>query len=141
MPVMQQTILLVEDNPDDEQLMVRALKREGLKAKMMVAHDGAEAIELLLESEEKSPTLVLLDLKLPRIDGHEVLRRIRASEKTKSLPVVVLTNSRERKDVTACYAAGANSYIVKPVDFEEFSHAASIIGKYWLTLNEPPASM
>lgn len=139
----ERPILLIEDNPDDEALTLRALAKNKVANPVVVARDGVEAIECLFGSPEASrwelpplPVLVLLDLKLPRIDGLEVLRRIRADERTSLLPVVVLTTSREQPDVQESYRLGANSYIRKPVDFERFIEAVSCICTYWLTLNE-----
>jgi len=139
------TILLVEDNPDDEALTLRALEQNSIANRVVVAHDGAEALALLLgngaESGQAScplPALVLLDLKLPKIDGLEVLSRIRANERTALVPVVILTTSSEESDLVQSYRHGANSYIRKPVDFTEFSEAIRQLGLYWLVVNEPP---
>jgi two-component system response regulator len=136
-------ILLVEDNRNDEALTLRALKKSNIANKVVVARDGAEAIDYLLTPAEDGsrnvlPTLVLLDLKLPKIDGHEVLRRIRSDERTRVLPVVILTTSVEPGDRLAGYRHGANSYVRKPVDFAEFAQAVVQLGLYWLVLNEPP---
>ncbi len=130
-------ILLVEDNPDDEALTLRALKRNNILNEVVVAHDGAEALELLLpeHGEGRLPEVVLLDLKLPKIDGLEVLRRIRADERTRRLPVVILTSSNEERDIITGYDLGANSYIRKPVDFNQFMEAVRQLGMYWLVLN------
>ena len=137
-------ILLVEDNPDDEALTLRAFAKNKIRNPVVVARDGVEAIEYLLGTgphagRDKSvmPALVLLDLKLPRMDGLEVLRRVRADEHTALLPVVVLTTSRETQDIQEAYRLGANSYIRKPVNFDAFIKAVEQIGAYWLTLNEP----
>jgi len=130
-------ILLVEDNPDDEALTRRALQKNNVKNELMVAHDGQEALDLLL-SGGRLPQLVLLDLKLPKIDGLEVLRRLRSDERTKLLPVVILTSSTEERDLVNGYSLGANSYVRKPVDFTEFTEAARQLGLYWLLLNEAP---
>ena len=143
---MQSTsILLVEDNPDHEMLTIRALKKAHVLNEIIVAHDGAEALELLFgvegEPERKPapvPQLVLLDLKLPKVDGLEVLRRLRANPRTKLVPVVVLTSSDEEADVVSSYKLGANSYVRKPVDFVEFMEATKQLGLYWLVLNEAP---
>jgi two-component system response regulator len=138
-------VLLVEDNPDDVELTLRAFKKNNLLNDVVVANDGAEALDYLYGSgayAERDPSvlpqLVLLDLKLPRLDGLEVLRRIRADERTKLLPVVVLTSSREEQDRAQSYSLHANSYIRKPVDFDQFMEAVRQLGLYWLVLNEPP---
>ena len=130
-------ILLVEDNADDEALTRRALQKNNVKNELMVAHDGQEALDLLF-SGGRLPQVILLDLKLPKIDGLEVLRRLRADERTKLLPVVILTSSNEERDLVSSYSLGANSYVRKPVDFNEFTEAARQLGLYWLLLNEPP---
>ena len=130
-------ILLVEDNPDDEALTRRALQKHNLKNELVVAHDGQEALDYLFKGG-RLPQLILLDLKLPKIDGLEVLRRLRADERTKLLPVVILTSSNEERDLVSSYSLGANSYVRKPVDFNEFTEAARQLGLYWLLLNEPP---
>ena len=131
------TILLVEDNPDDEALTLRALKRNNILNEVVVARDGAEALDLLLpdDGEPRLPEVVLLDLKLPKIDGLEVLKRIRAHARTRRLPVVILTSSSEERDIVAGYELGANSYIRKPVDFDQFMEAVRQLGLYWLVLN------
>ncbi len=135
----EKVILLVEDNPDDVELTLRAFRKNNLANRIDVALDGAEALEYLFGSEAPCPPqLILLDLKLPKIDGLEVLRRIRADDRTRLLPVVILTSSREEKDIVEGYNLGANSYIRKPVSFEEFSDAIRQLGLYWLVLNEPP---
>jgi CheY-like chemotaxis protein len=133
-------LLLVEDNPDDVDLTIRALKKANILNEIRVAEDGAEALEILLgiSSPETLPSVVLLDLKLPRVDGLEVLKRIRADERTKFLPVVILTSSTEEEDIINGYKLGANSYIRKPVKFEEFSDAVAQLGLYWMLLNEQP---
>ena len=130
-------ILLVEDNPDDEMLTQRALQKHNISNEVVVARDGAEALEYLAKADAL-PELVLLDLKLPKIDGLEVLKRLRAAERTRLLPVVILTSSREENDVVTGYRLGANSYVRKPVDFEHFLEAVRQLGLYWLVLNEPP---
>ena len=142
---MSKVILLVEDNPDDEALTLRALKKNDIQNQVVVARDGAQALEYLFGTGERkergpevSPQLVLLDLKLPRVDGLEVLRRIRADERTRLLPVVILTSSREQRDLVEGYGCGANSYIRKPVDFGQFVEAVRQLGLYWLILNETP---
>jgi DNA-binding response OmpR family regulator len=138
-------ILLVEDNPDDEVLTRRALKKNNIGNEVIVARDGAEALDYLFatgtyEGRDPSimPQVVLLDLKLPKVDGLEVLRRIRANERTKLLPVVILTSSKEQRDLVDGYGYGANSYIRKPVDFAQFVEAVRQLGLYWLVLNETP---
>ena len=130
-------ILLVEDNPDDVQLTLRALKQNHILNKVEIASDGVAALEYLATAAIL-PTFILLDLKLPRLDGLEVLKRIRADERLKLLPVVVLTTSKEEQDVIKSYDLGANSYIRKPVEFEQFAEAVRQLGLYWLLLNEPP---
>lgn len=139
-------ILLVEDNPNDVKLTLHAFKKMNLANRIFVARDGAEALEFIFCTGEPAgragvcrPRLILLDLKLPKIDGLEVLRRIKADPRTRSIPVVVLTASREERDIIESYGLGVNSYIVKPVDFEQFVDAARTLGMYWLLLNEPPA--
>jgi len=138
-------ILLVEDNPDDEALTLRALRTGNVVNRIDVVRDGAEALDYLFcqgaysgRDPERPPSVVLLDLKLPKIDGIEVLRRIRADERTKFQPVVILTSSKEEQDMLASYRHGANSYIRKPVDFEKFLQAIQQLKLYWLILNEPP---
>jgi CheY-like chemotaxis protein len=135
------TILLVEDNPDDEALTVLAL-RMTTAANIEVAHDGQEAIDYLVnDGKDLRLVLVLLDLKLPNIDGLEVLRRIREDERTRLTPVVILTSSDAPNDVAASYRLGANSYVRKPVDFDEFSETVHQLGSYWLAVNEPPPNV
>jgi two-component system response regulator len=136
-------ILLVEDNKNDEDLTVRAFKKNNLKNELKIARDGAEALDFLFGQGAYAgrdtgvmPQLVLLDLKLPKIDGLEVLRRIRADARTKLLPVVVLTSSKEEQDLVSSYSLGANSYVRKPVDFTEFVGAVTQLGCYWLVLNQ-----
>lgn len=138
-------ILLVEDNPDDEALTLRALKRNNIGNKVHVAHNGAEALDFLFCTGEyadrnprEMPQLILLDLKLPKVDGLEVLRRIRADERTQLLAVVILTSSTEEQDLIQGYKTGANSYVRKPVDFTQFVEAVRQLGLYWLVLNEVP---
>ncbi|OIR00937.1 response regulator rcp1 [mine drainage metagenome] len=131
-------ILLVEDNPDDEALTLRALAKNHIDNTVIVARDGVEALDYLFgDHAQPMPALILLDLKLPRIDGLEVLRRIRADDRTRLVPVVILTTSRERQDIVEGYSLGANSYIRKPVDFEQFIQTIDQVGRYWLGLNEP----
>jgi len=139
------TILLVEDNPDDVKLTLRALQNCNIANKVVVAGDGLEALNYLLGAGAYAgrdlsdrPAVVLLDLKLPKIDGLELLRRMRADYRTKLLPVVVLTSSKEEQDIVTSYDLGANSYIRKPVDFDRFVEAVRQLGLYWLLLNEPP---
>jgi two-component system response regulator len=138
-------ILLVEDNPDDEALTLRALRQNNITNAVDVVHDGAEALEYLFctgahqsRDPAQKPAIVMLDLKLPKLDGLEVLRRLRADERTRLLPVVILTSSKEEQDLIKGYSLGANSYIRKPVDFKQFVAAVGQIGLYWLVLNEPP---
>ena len=137
-------ILLIEDNPDDEALTLRALKKNNIKNEVVVAHDGAEALDYLFGTGSYTgrdltimPQLTLLDLKLPKVDGLEVLRRLRADELTRLLPVVILTSSNEEQDRNNGYGLGANSYVRKPVDFGQFIDAVRQLGLYWLILNEP----
>ena len=142
-------ILLVEDNADDEELTLRALKKNHIGNKVFVARDGAEALDFLFctgiyaeRDPREMPQVILLDLKLPKVSGLEVLQRLRADERTDRLPVVILTSSNEEQDVINGYQLGANSYVRKPVDFNEFLEAARQLGLYWLVLNKvPPASM
>lgn len=140
-------ILLVEDNPDDVELTRRALKKNNIMNKVVVASDGAEALDYLFGkgayagSEMHMPAVILLDLKLPKVSGLEVLERIRSDERTKLLPVVILTSSKEEKDLISGYKSGANSYIRKPVDFNQFIDAVKQLGLYWLLLNETPPEM
>ncbi len=138
-------LLLVEDNPTDAELTLRALRGRGLRNNFEVVRDGQEALDFLFaegayadRDVHNGPKLVLLDLRLPKVDGIEVLRKIKSDERTKVIPVVVLTSSRQEPDIKTCYELGANSYIVKPVDFDKLVEAVSEIGLYWLLLNEPP---
>ncbi len=131
-------LLLVEDNSSDEELTLHVLKKYNLANRIMVVRDGAEALEFLFDNDGREvPKLILLDLKLPKLDGLEVLRQIKAETRTKMTPVVVLTSSREDKDLMACYQLGVNSYIVKPVDFTQFTECIRQLGLYWLLVNEP----
>ncbi len=141
----QVEILLVEDNPSDVELTLRALKARNLMNQVFVARDGAEALEFFFGEGPHPwreigivPKVILLDLKLPKVDGLEVLRRLKGDERTRELPVVVLTSSREQPDIAEAYRLGANGYIVKPVEFEAFARAVSEVGLYWVLLNEPP---
>jgi two-component system response regulator len=138
-------ILLVEDNPDDEALTLRAFKKNNILNEVVVARDGVEALDYLFsagayagQDTRVMPQVILLDLKLPKVDGLEVLKRIRADERTRLLPVVLLTSSKEEQDLINGYNLGANSYIRKPVDFGQFSEAVRLLGLYWLVLNESP---
>jgi len=130
-------ILLVEDNPNDAELTQRAFRKSDLDVRLAIVRDGAEALDYLFGGKPR-PKVVLLDLKLPKIDGIDVLRRIRAGERTRTIPVVVLTSSQEERDIVECYELGANSYVVKPVDFDQFYRTVSDIGAYWLVLNKLP---
>jgi two-component system, response regulator len=139
------TILLVEDNPDDELLTLRALKKSNIGNKITVVRDGVEALDYLFctnsyadRDPHDQPQLILLDIKLPKVDGLEVLRRIRADERTRLLPVVILTSSKEQQDLIEGYRGGANSFVRKPVDFNQFAEAIRELGIYWLVLNEAP---
>jgi len=138
-------VLLVEDNPADIALTLRALKKRNLANQVHVVKDGAAALEFLFGSDEAPrtetfhpPKVILLDLKLPKVDGHEVLRIIKSDERTRYIPVVVLTSSREERDLVESYKLGVNSYIVKPVDFDSFMNAVTDLGLYWLLLNQAP---
>jgi two-component system response regulator len=141
-------ILLVEDNPNDVELTLHALQANNLANRIHVARDGAEALEYIFgtgqyqgRSIQDDPKVVLLDLKLPKIDGLEVLRRIRADDRTRVIPVVILTSSREERDIVESYKLGVNSYIVKPVDFEQFTESVRQVGLYWVLLNQPPVGL
>ena len=138
------TILLVEDNPDDAKLTLRGFERNNLLNPIVVVQDGIEALDFLFargsfsdRAEKPLPTLVILDLKLPRLDGLEVLKAMRAERRTRLIPVVILTSSKEEQDVIASYSLGANSYVRKPVDFAEFMEAVKVLGIYWLAINQP----
>lgn len=141
----EKIILLVEDNPDDVELTLRAFKKNNILNRVVIAKDGVEALDYLFgpdtsagQNLKELPVVILLDLKLPRIDGMEVLKRIRQEERTKLIPVVILTSSMEDKDVVNGYSLGANSYIHKPVEFDQFVEAMRQLGLYWLLWNEPP---
>jgi len=139
-------ILLVEDNMDDAEMTIHALRKNNLANKLIHMKDGEEALDFLFgtgnfigRDVNLKPSLILLDLKMPKIDGLEVLERVKSNEATKKIPVVILTSSKEDPDVSKCYELGANSYIVKPVEFESFMKAVSELGMYWMILNQPPA--
>lgn len=134
----EKIILLVEDNPDDEQLAVRALKKHNVANQIAVVRDGQQALDYLLDETKPLPALVLLDLKLPKVSGLQVLQRLRADDRTALLPVVILTTSKEEQDLLNSYRSGCNSYIRKPVDFSEFAIAVQHLQVYWLMVNEPP---
>ena len=145
MSITNRTILLVEDNPDDEELTLRALSRNNISNQVVVVRDGQEAVDWLEGAGTHAgrdpldiPALILLDLKLPKIDGLDVLRRLRANPRTALVPVVILTSSKEDRDRASGYQSGANSYVQKPVDFTSFVDAVRQLGMYWLMLNEPP---
>ena len=139
-------ILLVEDSPEDEELALHALQQRKLANHIVVTHDGEEALDFIFRTgpyanrSNSQPKLILLDLKLPKVDGLEVLRRIKADEVTRIIPVVVMTSSREDRDLSVAYRLGVNSYIVKPVDFEQFTACVQQLGFYWLLLNQPPST-
>ncbi len=141
----EKLILLVEDNPDDQALTLRALRKNNIRNRVVIRQDGVEALDFLFcqgadagRNPHDMPQVILLDLKLPKIDGLEVLRRIRADERTRLLPVVILTSSKEEQDMINGYGYGANSYVRKPIDFNQFVEAVNQLGLYWLVLNEPP---
>jgi two-component system response regulator len=140
----EKAILLVEDNPDDIALTIRAFRKSNIMNEIVQAHDGSEALDYLFGTGQYAgrdlsimPTLILLDLKMPKVDGLEVLRQLRANERTRLLPVVILTTSKQDQDVIDGYALGANSYVRKPVDFNQFVEAVRQLGLYWFVLNEP----
>jgi two-component system response regulator len=145
MNIRDETILLVEDNPDDVTLTLRAFRKNNIANKVVVARDGVEALDYLFSQgtyakrdPKDMPRLILLDLKMPKLDGLQVLEQLRGNEATKLLPVVILTSSKEEQDMISGYKGGANSYVRKPVDFNKFVEAVHQIGLYWLLLNEPP---
>lgn len=138
-------ILLVEDNPDDEELTRLAFRKAGVVHELIVVHDGAEALDYLFgagahaeRGDEGQPIIILLDLKLPKVDGLDVLRRLRADPRTRLIPVIVLSTSREEQDINNSYALGANSYVRKPVDFDRFTEVMQQVGRFWLAVNEGP---
>jgi two-component system response regulator len=140
-------ILLIEDNPYEAELAIRSLNKYNFTNHLHHIDDGAEALDFIFERGKyegwditAKPKLILLDIKLPKIDGIEILRQLKANEKTKTIPVVILTSSKENQDIKTCYDLGANSYIVKPVDFDSFSKAVAELGMYWMLLNNPPDS-
>ncbi len=132
-------ILLIEDNPDDAGLTIRTLKKNNLGNHLIHLEDGQDALDFLFNEENRMPKLILLDLKMPRVDGIEVLRKLKSDEKKRSIPVVVLTSSKEEKDIVEAYKLGVNAYIVKPVDFDQFVKAVTQVGLFWVVLNQPPA--
>lgn len=143
--LMAKTILLVEDNPDDEELTTMALRKNGIVNEVVVVHDGEEALDYLFgkgkftdRNPASNPAVILLDLKLPKISGHEVLEKLRADDKTRLIPVVILTSSSEEEDILSSYRLGANSFVRKPVEFSVFADAVKQLGMYWLLLNECP---
>lgn len=141
MMTMNKKILLVEDNPNDEILTIRGLRRNKIANEIIVARDGQEAVDYLFGTGGKErvvPSLILLDMNLPKLNGLDVLRRIRGDERTKAMPVVILTSSRQDRDLVESYQLGCNSYVCKPLDFDEFIKAANTLSVYWLMLNEPP---
>jgi len=131
-------ILLVEDNPDDAELAIRALQKNNLANHLVHLQDGEEALEFLFNEKNGRPKLILLDLKMPKVDGIEVLRQLKSNAKTKSIPVVMLTSSKEDRDIVESYQLGVNAYIVKPLDFEQFGNAIKQLGLFWLVLNQSP---
>ena len=138
-------IVLVEDNPSDAEMTIRALRKNNLSSKLLHLKDGVEALDFLFGTGEyqdrnmaSNPKVVLLDLKMPKVNGIEVLRKVKADERTKSIPIVILTSSKEDPDIQECYGLGANGYIVKPVGYENFTKAISELGLYWTILNQPP---
>jgi two-component system response regulator len=143
--MMEKTIMLVEDNPDDEELTLRALRKASIANNVFVARDGQEALDFLFGTGQHAgrepltmPAVVLLDLKLPKLDGIDVLQRMRADPRTRLVPVVVLTSSSEDEDMLRSYQSGANSYVRKPIEFSEFAHAVTQLGMYWMLINQTP---
>jgi two-component system response regulator len=132
-------ILLVEDNPDDAGLTIRSLKKRNLANRLLHLHDGEEALQYLFNGANTMPKLILLDLKMPKVDGIDVLRKLKADEEKKIIPVVIMTSSNEEKDIVESYQLGVNAYIVKPLDFEKFAKVVADIGFFWLVLNQPSA--
>lgn len=131
-------ILLVEDNPNDAELAIRALKKNNLANNLIHLEDGQEALDYLYDEGNEMPKLILMDVKMPRVDGIEVLRKLKSDEKRKIIPVVMLTSSKEDKDIIDAYNLGVNAYIVKPVDFDQFVKAVTQLGFFWMILNQPP---
>lgn len=131
-------ILLVEDNPNDAELAIRALKKNNLANNLVHLEDGQEALDYLFDENNEMPKLILMDVKMPRVDGIEVLRKLKSDEKRKVIPVVMLTSSKEDKDIIEAYNLGVNAYIVKPVDFDQFVKAVTQLGFFWMILNQPP---
>jgi len=138
MPIGPVEILLVEDNPHDAELAIRALKKNNLANNLLHLEDGQEALDFLFDEKNEIPKLILLNLKMSRVDGLEVLRRMKGDEKKRLIPVVVLTSSKEERDIVETYKLGVNAYKVKPVDFDQFVKAGSQVGLFWLVLNQPP---
>jgi len=132
-------ILLIEDNAEDAGLTIRTLSKNNLANRLLHVEDGQEAIDFLFDEQNLMPKLILLDLKMPKVDGIEVLRKLKADEKRRTIPVVVLTSSKEEKDIIEAYHLGVNAYIVKPVDFDQFVKAITQVGLFWLVINQPPA--
>jgi two-component system response regulator len=131
-------ILLVEDNPNDAELAIRALKKNNLANNLVHLEDGQEALDYLYDENNEMPKLILMDVKMPRVDGIEVLRKLKSDEKRKTIPIVMLTSSKEDKDIIDAYNLGVNAYIVKPVDFDQFVKAVTQLGFFWMILNQPP---
>jgi two-component system response regulator len=132
-------ILVVEDDPNDQELILRVLKKHGMANRLVLLKDGEEALNFLFSKRpDENPKVILLDLKLPKVDGLEVLRQLKADERTKTIPVVILTSSREDRDLTSAYDLGVNSYVTKPIRFDEFAKVVSDLGMYWILINRPP---